>query len=149
MNCAGTQGSTSTPKTKQGYELQLGTNCLGHHLLTKLLTPLLVKTATEATPGSVRVVWLSSNATSMSPPGGILWKDINYEKTSQGVYMMTTYGQSKTGNFFQAYGFKQVYPFNESRVLSVSVHPGALKTSLFRYLPGWVNWLINVSVLDS
>lgn len=38
-------------RTVQGYELQLGTNCLGSFLVTRLLQPLLVETAKVAPTG--------------------------------------------------------------------------------------------------
>jgi len=43
-------------KTKQDYELQLGTNNVTLFLFTKLLTSLLLKTAKVEPPGTVRVV---------------------------------------------------------------------------------------------
>ncbi|KAF9776770.1 hypothetical protein IL306_005006 [Fusarium sp. DS 682] len=49
-------------KTKQGYELQLGVNCLGSFALTRKLTPTLVATAKTSPPGTARVVWASSTA---------------------------------------------------------------------------------------
>lgn len=58
-------------KTTQGYDLQLGTNNVAPSLLTKLLYPILAKTAKTAPPGSVRVVWISSDgAECLSPKGG-------------------------------------------------------------------------------
>lgn len=48
-------------KTKENYEIQFGTNHLGHALVTKLLLPTLLATAEQ--PGSdVRVLNLSSEA---------------------------------------------------------------------------------------
>lgn len=47
--------------TKQGYELQLGTNCLGPFLFTRFLR--------EALEGE-RVVWLSSSAAERYAAGG-------------------------------------------------------------------------------
>jgi retinol dehydrogenase 12 len=55
------------PRIKQGYEIQLETNALGHFLFTKILTPVLLETAKEEkeksghTAGHVRVVWVSSS----------------------------------------------------------------------------------------
>jgi retinol dehydrogenase 12 len=60
-NNAAVMNTPPGSKTKQGYELQLGTNNIAPFLLTKLLTPLLVKTAQTAAKGSVRVVWVSSS----------------------------------------------------------------------------------------
>lgn len=55
--------------TMQGYELQFGTNHVGHALLVQLLTPLLEATAKKT--GDARVVWDSSMAYSLHPRGGM------------------------------------------------------------------------------
>lgn len=99
FNNAGVMDPPQGSKTKQGYELQLGTNCLGHHLFTKLLTPLLKSTAKTAPKDSVRVVWVSSSALdALSPRGGVELDNLDYQK-SRSSY--TKYGVSKTGNFYQ------------------------------------------------
>ena len=71
-NNAGVMVPPQGSKTKQGYELQLGTNNVAPFLFTKLLHPILAKTAKETAPNSVRVVWVSSSvAEHMSPKGGV------------------------------------------------------------------------------
>lgn len=85
-------------KTKQGYELQLGTNRIGHFLFTKLLHPILAETAKEAPADSVRVAWTSSNgAEFLSPKGGVDMDNLDYhvEKSA-----WEKYGVSKAGNIF-------------------------------------------------
>ncbi|KAL7271650.1 short-chain alcohol dehydrogenase [Rhizina undulata] len=70
-------------KTKQGYELQLGTNVLGPWLFQTFLTPLLAKTAAlpDTQKNSVRVIWVSSSAQMNAPSnGGMRWDDLNFEK---------------------------------------------------------------------
>ncbi|KAF2678583.1 NAD(P)-binding protein [Lentithecium fluviatile CBS 122367] len=55
----------------QGYEAHIGTNCLGPHLFTQLLLPLLLKTAKTAPSSSVRIIYTSSGIVDMTgPPGG-------------------------------------------------------------------------------
>ncbi|WFD18444.1 hypothetical protein MCAP1_000647 [Malassezia caprae] len=49
FNNAGVMNPTVGPETKDGYELHVGTNSLGHHYLTKLLLPALQASA-QATP---------------------------------------------------------------------------------------------------
>ncbi|QYS92616.1 hypothetical protein H0G86_000026 [Trichoderma simmonsii] len=68
-NNAGVMLSPTGTKTKQGYEEQLGVNCLATFLFTQLLTPLLISTAKTAAPGSIRVIWVSSSATHPLHPG--------------------------------------------------------------------------------
>jgi len=90
--------------TKQGYELQLGTNNLGPFLFTKLLTPILAKTAQTAPPGSVRVVWVSSSSARRTSPstGGVDMSNLDY-KIDQGHWYK--YGTSKAGNILHSSEF--------------------------------------------
>ena len=84
-------------QTAQGHELQMGTNVLGHFLFTKLLLPLLEKTAATAPPNSVRVTWAGSLAIDLlSPTGGVSWTPDDVPTTHG--YQGTNYGQSKAGN---------------------------------------------------
>lgn len=87
-------------KTKQGYELQLGTNCVAPFLFTKLLTPTLIKTAKLKPPGTVRVVWVSSSAAEgFSPKGGVDMTNLDYKKDQAAWHK---YGVSKAGNLYHA-----------------------------------------------
>lgn len=71
-NNAGVMTPPQGSKTKQGYDLQLGVNNVAPFLFTKLLYPILAKTAKTAPPDSVRVVWVSSDgAEYFSPKGGV------------------------------------------------------------------------------
>lgn len=132
MNNAGVMSPPDKAKTKQGFELQLGTNVIGHHALTVLLTPLIVQTAKTSPPGSVRVIWTSSiGGVKLSPPnGGILWDDISYQRTDSGSKNWGAYGQSKAGNIYQAAEFARRY--GSAGVLTASVHPGLVSTNLSR-----------------
>lgn len=68
--------------TKDGFEIQIGTNHFGHALLTKLLLPTLQETAKTAPKGSVRIVNLSSAAEAFAPkPDGI---KLDHVKTPSG-----------------------------------------------------------------
>jgi NAD(P)-dependent dehydrogenase (short-subunit alcohol dehydrogenase family) len=91
------QGST----TKQGYELQLGTNNVGPTLLTKLLYPALKNAAADPqTPkDSVRVVWVSSGVAPRAPTPAIQFDNMNYHN-DEGAW--SKYGRSKAGNVLQA-----------------------------------------------
>jgi retinol dehydrogenase-12 len=97
------QGST----TKQGYELQLGTNNLAPFLFTKLLTPTLASTAKSSPPGNVRVVWVSSSAAEgLSPTGGVDLNNLDY-KQDKGAWHK--YGVSKAGNIFHSKEYAKRY----------------------------------------
>ncbi|PNP45363.1 hypothetical protein THARTR1_10963 [Trichoderma harzianum] len=99
-NNAGVMLSPTGTKTKQGYEEQLGVNCLATFLFTQLLTPLLISTAKTATPGSVRVIWVSSSATHRSPPGGIDFNNLDYKKD---IGKWAKYGTSKLPSYIYRY----------------------------------------------
>lgn len=78
----------------------MGTNCLGHHLFTALLHPILTRTAQTAPANSVRVVWVSSQAASLlSPKGGVDLGNMDYSMPDRGAW--PKYGTSKAGNVFQ------------------------------------------------
>ena len=97
------QGST----TKQGYELQLGTNCVAPFLFTKLLTPLLLQTARSSPAGSVRVVWVSSSAAELgAPTGGVDMQNLDYKVDKWEGYK---YAVSKGGNVLHALEFQRRY----------------------------------------
>jgi len=110
--------------TESGHDIQLGTNHIGHFQLTKLLLPLLEKTA--AMPGSdVRIVSVSSEANNMAPSIDTI---TSTEKlTATGPW--TRYGASKAANILFAAELARRYPAFKS----VSLHPGMIKTDL--YLP--------------
>lgn len=110
--------------TKEGYEVQFGTNHMGHALLTKLLLPTLLQTA--ATHGDARVVTLSSAGHAISVPGGLIFDQQKLEQ--QGTWKR--YGQSKLANLLFARELAERHP----QLTSVSIHPGVIFTDLFQSL---------------
>ena len=135
-NNAGVMLSPEGSTTKQGVELQLGTNCLGPFLFTKLTTPLLIETARTAPKASVRVVWLASSAVERySPQGGVDVNNLTYERPV-GTGMNAKwykYGTSKAGNVY--YGSEFARRHKNTGVISVALDPGNLKTDLYQHLP--------------
>ncbi|KAI5969532.1 hypothetical protein CANMA_001423 [Candida margitis] len=133
INNAGVMMPPQGAKAKQGYELQLGTNVLGHHLLQRLLDPLFIETSKTNPPGLSRIVWLSSTAHMLAPKGGVFWEDINFDKVPKFTTNVKSqlYGQSKAANLIQArtWSRKHGYP----NVISSSICPGYLNTDLQRY----------------
>ncbi|KAI5463550.1 hypothetical protein BGZ63DRAFT_381709 [Mariannaea sp. PMI_226] len=134
FNNAGVMMPPQGSKTKQGYELQIGTNCVGPFLLTKLLTPRLISTAKLAPKDSVRVVWVSSSATDLlAPKGGIELDNLDYHQ-DRSTY--SKYGTSKAGNYFHATEFAKKY--RQDGILSIPLNPGNLRTELDRTAPWWL-----------
>jgi NAD(P)-dependent dehydrogenase (short-subunit alcohol dehydrogenase family) len=108
-------------RTVDGFETQFGTNHLGHFLLTALLSPALLASA------SPRVVTLSSAGHSRSDVDLV---DPNFETTEYSPWI--AYGRSKTANaLFARELARRGGPRN---VLSFSVHPGGIVTDLGRHL---------------
>ncbi|KAL6874503.1 hypothetical protein HDV57DRAFT_232647 [Trichoderma longibrachiatum] len=120
------QGST----TKQGHELQLGVNNLGHVLLTELLTPLLAQTVAKNAPNSVRVVWVSSLYSELgSPKGGIDPDNLGFAKQEKSIYYK--YSVSKAGVYYQ--GAEYAKKNKDQGIISLTVNPGNLRSDLQRY----------------
>jgi NAD(P)-dependent dehydrogenase (short-subunit alcohol dehydrogenase family) len=129
-------GSTSA----QGYEAHMGTNCLGPYLFTKLLTPILVKTAASVSPGSVRVVWATSSIVDMAgPPGGLRLSEQAPGKHNQDKAY--NYSASKAGNWFLASELDKRIA-RSAGITSVAVNPGNLRTKGWDGVPFLVRALL-------
>ncbi|KAL3487218.1 hypothetical protein BJX62DRAFT_213914 [Aspergillus germanicus] len=126
-------------KTKQGYELQLGTNNLGPFLLNKFLYPTLAKTAAISPANSVRVVWVSATIVSSAPKPAIDFDNLDYKK-DEGAW--TKYGRSKAGNVLQSVALAR--RAKDDGVVSVTMDPGIAITSLQRSMPKLVLILVRL-----
>lgn len=125
-------GIMATPPgtTEQGYEIQFGTNHVGHALLTKLLIPTMLQTAD--TGADVRIVSLSSAGHAMAPMGkGIVFDQLKTDMAS--TFTMSRYGQSKLANILFIKELAKQYP----QITAVSVHPGIVNTELYRSTAKW------------
>ena len=126
FNNAGVGYPEKGSKTKQGYELQLGVNCIGTFAFTKLLTPTLVSTARISEPNSVRVVWVSSSAAEAFAPGDFL-------KALPKIGTKAPFDQycvSKLGNHLHATQFAAHY--KADGVISIPLNPGNLDSDFWR-----------------
>ncbi|CAG79341.1 hypothetical protein B0I72DRAFT_13774 [Yarrowia lipolytica] len=119
--------------TPQGQESQWGVNVVSHFLLAKYISPAVIAAAKTAPKDSVRLVWLSSSVTFVSPyEGGIKFDDINHQD-DKNPSPWTLYSQSKIGDAYLAYLWSKHHP--DSGVVSVSVDPGNLSSNLSRHYP--------------
>ena len=117
-------GIMATPpgKTEEGYEIQFGTNHMGHALLTRLLMPTLQ--ATTKLPGAdVRIVNLTSEGHNFARTAPVLLDQAQLERSNA----WTKYGYSKLANILFARELAVKYP----NITSVAVHPGVIKTDLY------------------
>jgi len=122
-------GMMATPqsKTKQGFEMQIGVNHLGHFLLTNLLVDRLKK-------ARGRVVNVSSRA---HLRGTMDLKDLFYEKGRK-YSPWGAYEQSKLANVLFSNELNR--RMQGTGVTSNSLHPGVIKTELMRYSYNEFSW---------
>jgi NAD(P)-dependent dehydrogenase (short-subunit alcohol dehydrogenase family) len=102
-------------RTAEGFELQIGTNHLGHFALTNLLL--------EHITG--RVVTVASGAHRM---GSIDLEDLNWERRSYNAWR--AYGQSKLANLLFTAELQRRLSAAGSSVLATAAHPGYAATNL-------------------
>ncbi|KAI1129021.1 NAD(P)-binding protein [Nemania abortiva] len=114
--------------TKDGYEIHMGVNHVGHALLLKMLTPLLLKTAAD---NDVRVISATSVGYKFAHPEGIQFNALKQAKV-EGMTPVMQYAQSKLANLLYARQVAKNYP----QFTTVSVHPGSVLTNLFSREPG-------------
>jgi len=134
MNNAGVMAVPARRTTRDGWELQFGTNHLGHFALTALLLPALGKT-----PGS-RVVTVSSF---VHKRGSMNFDDLQAESsyTPYGAY-----AQSKLANLLFAFELDRRLRSQDTDTISVAAHPGLSATKLVangpfdraRSVPAWI-----------
>jgi len=105
-------------RTADGFELQFGTNHLGHFALTKLLLPLMEGRE------DARVVTLSSTAHRM---GRIAFDNLNGDRR---YFRWNAYGQSKLANLLFALELDRRLRASGSTVKSLAAHPGYAATNL-------------------
>jgi NAD(P)-dependent dehydrogenase (short-subunit alcohol dehydrogenase family) len=120
MNNAGVM-FTPFGRTADCFEMQFGTNHLGHFELTRVLTPQL-----EAA-GGARVVNLSSDGHKLAD---VDLDDPNWERREYNKFH--AYGASKTANILHAVELDR--RLRDSGVRAYAVHPGMVATNLARHM---------------
>ncbi|KAK4139572.1 uncharacterized protein C8A04DRAFT_15738 [Dichotomopilus funicola] len=123
--------------TDDGYEIQFGTNHMGHALLTKLLLPTLLTTAAEP-KSDVRVTVLASSAHRYAPAEGILFDTL--KNRAERLSTITRYGQSKLANALYAKELTQHYP----QLTSSSIQPGLVTTNLANTMSD-SSWIMRIA----
>jgi NAD(P)-dependent dehydrogenase (short-subunit alcohol dehydrogenase family) len=108
-------------RTTDGFELQFGTNHLGHFLMTGLIAPALLRGA------PARIVSVSSRGHQMSP---VVFDDIAFERRPYEKW--SAYGQSETANILLAVELER--RLGARGVHANALHPGVIMTDLARHL---------------
>ena len=123
--------------TADGFEMQFGTNHLGHFALTGHLLDRLL-----ATPGS-RIVTVSST---MHRAGSIHFDDPQWQ---HGYRKWPAYGQSKLANLLFTYELQRRLKRSGAGTISVAAHPGYAATNLQSAGPrmegsSWAEWITGI-----
>lgn len=138
FNSAGVMMCPVQECTADGYDLQFGTNVLGHFYLTKLLLPaLLAKSSNSAANEPSRVVTTSSIGHN---PGRLDFATFKDGPKRRKAWTQTLYFQSKLGNIVFANELARRY--GDQGLVSTSVNPGNLDSDLYRYMPRFLHSLV-------
>jgi NAD(P)-dependent dehydrogenase (short-subunit alcohol dehydrogenase family) len=108
-------------RTTDGFELQIGTNHLGHFALTNLLLPFVTD----------RVVTVTSD---LHKIGKIDLDDLNWDKRK--YKPLGAYCQSKLANVLFSAELQRRLAASGSTVGAVTAHPGVAKTNLISHVGG-------------
>lgn len=111
--------------TTDGFELQFGTNHLGHFALTGLLLENLLPV------GGSRVVSVASMAHNIQ--ADINFDDLQWQRRYNRV---AAYGQSKLANLMFTYELQRRLAATSQPTIAAAAHPGISLTELMRYIPG-------------
>lgn len=122
VNNAGVMNPPKREVTKQNFEVQFGTNHLGHFLLTGLLLDIL-----KYTPNSRISVQSSIVHKTESMKPDIHFDDLNFEKSYN---RDQAYAQSKLANLLFAYELDRRLKANNFKTIVTAAHPGYTKTNL-------------------
>lgn len=111
-------------KTKDGFEMQIGTNHFGHFLFTLLLLPRMIKSSPS------RIVNVSSKAHN---DGVMDFEDLNFDTRKYSA--LKAYQQSKLANvLFTKELARRLHESNIENVSVYSLHPGVITSDLGRHL---------------
>lgn len=130
---------TAEGRTEDDFEIQFGTNHLGHFLLTELLLDTLKASA------PARIVSLSSvvHAGRGSQDVTIDFEDLHYERKPYSA--MAAYAQSKLANILHAQELAR--RLDGTDVTAYSVHPGWIRSNFgAEVMPGWLRGGMNLAL---
>lgn len=133
VNNAGIMALKNLELTKQGFEKQIGVNHFGHFHLTNLLLP---KMKAQGTP--CRVVTLSSVAHESF--GELDLNNLHYA-AGRKYSAWDAYGQSKLANLLFTKGL-HARVMGDTNISALAVHPGVIRTQLWREQASWFNSLL-------
>ncbi|KAH9973112.1 NAD-P-binding protein [Lactifluus volemus] len=139
VNNAGVMTTPMEDTTVQNYDMQFGTNVIGHWLFTILLLPaLFAATDASLTHEKARIVTVSSSAHYFT-------NGLDFDAFADGPQRKKyspwdLYHKSKLGNVVVARELARRYG---DKVVSTSVNPGNIRTDLQRNMPRWQFFILN------
>ncbi|KAF8674589.1 NAD-P-binding protein [Rhizoctonia solani] len=152
INNGGVLGPPLEAKTAQGYDLQFGTNVLGHYLFTTLLLPMLLRTSkTSGVPA--RIVTVSSFQHLFAPKGGVDYDSLvpnspNADRIRERMGRETLYSQSKwvgipapvsvclpiLSQALIAFTNELARQYDPEDIIAISLNPGNIRTEITRHV---------------
>jgi NAD(P)-dependent dehydrogenase (short-subunit alcohol dehydrogenase family) len=135
LNNAGLGGHQGV--TKDGFEIQFGTNHLGHFLLTALLMPRLEASA------PARIVNVSSR-------GHFRAKGIDFDAIRRPTATLTgrpEYSTSKLANVL--FTKELARRLDASKITAYAVHPGVVASEAWRRIPQPFRWLVTLPMVSN
>ena len=125
INNAGVMALPARRETADGFEMQFGTNVLGHFALTARLLPHVLAAPRRAgEPPEARVVWLSS----LAHQSGRL--DLDDLQSEHAYDPWTAYRQSKLADLVLALEMQRRLTDSGADAISLAAHPGLSSTNL-------------------
>ena len=124
---------TRRDSTADGFELQFGTNHLGHFAFTGLLLDRMIETERS------RVVTMSSSVHRMRTRTD--FDDLQWDR---GYKRIAAYAQSKLANMLFTYELQRRLAGARARTMSVAAHPGGSFTQQFHHAPMLIRPLVNL-----
>ena len=126
INNAGVMAYPARRTTAQGFEVQFGTNHLGHFALTGLLLPTLLQPGR----GPSRIITVSS----IAHRGATMdFSDLQWERAYK---PWPAYRRSKLANLLFGFELERRLERAQAPAMSIVVHPGVSQTNLFAAGPG-------------
>ena len=127
INNAGVMYVPTRETTKDGFEMQFGTNHLGHFALTGLLLTTCCRSTDRGSSRSAAsgtASWPASISTTRS--------------LSRKYNRVEAYGQSKLANLMFTYDLQRRLKLKGAPTVALAAHPGFADTELMRYLPDFI-----------
>ncbi|KAF9805012.1 hypothetical protein IEO21_09228 [Rhodonia placenta] len=131
FNNAGVMWCPVGELTANGYDLQFGTNVVGHFFFTELLMPALLAGKETSPDHHTRIITTASSAAYLYT---LNWDAFKDGPERRKVSTENLYNQSKFANVVVARQIAKRYA--DKGVISISLNPGGIDTELQRYVPG-------------